>query len=66
MTPRNGAARPIFCDVSAKIKDGLDNLLEMIVLAAELEELKANPSAPASGIVIESHLDPGRGRSPRC
>jgi translation initiation factor IF-2 len=61
LTPEDWGGETIFCDVSAKTKDGLDNLLEMIALAAELEELKANPSAPASGVVIESHLDPGRG-----
>ncbi|HEY7151773.1 MAG TPA: translation initiation factor IF-2 [Solirubrobacterales bacterium] len=61
LTPEDWGGETIFCDVSATTKDGLDNLLEMIVLAAELEELKANPSAPASGVVIESHLDPGRG-----
>ena len=61
LTPEDWGGETIFCDVSAKTKEGLDNLLEMIVLVAELEELKANPSAPASGVVIESHLDPGRG-----
>ncbi|HTX29933.1 MAG TPA: translation initiation factor IF-2 [Solirubrobacteraceae bacterium] len=50
-----------FVDVSAKTKDGLDNLLETILVMAELEELRANPDAPASGTVIESKLDPGRG-----
>jgi translation initiation factor IF-2 len=61
LTPEEWGGETIFCDVSAKSKEGLDHLLEMIVLAAELEELKANPRAPASGVVIESHLDPGRG-----
>jgi translation initiation factor IF-2 len=61
LAPEDWGGETIFCDVSAKTKQGLDNLLEMIVLAAELEELKANPTAPASGVVIESHLDPGRG-----
>ncbi len=61
LTPEDWGGETIFCDVSAKTKEGLDNLLEMIVLAAELEELKANPRAAASGVVIESHLDPGRG-----
>src|SRR5262249_19378288 len=51
----------VYCDVSAKTKEGLDKLLEMIVLVSELEELKANPDAPASGTVVESKLDPGRG-----
>jgi translation initiation factor IF-2 len=50
-----------FVDVSAKTKQGLDDLLETIVTMAELEELRANPDAPASGTVIESKLDPGRG-----
>jgi translation initiation factor IF-2 len=50
-----------FVDVSAKTKQGLDDLLETILVMAEVEELKANPDAPASGTVIESKLDPGRG-----
>ncbi|HUE25913.1 MAG TPA: translation initiation factor IF-2, partial [Solirubrobacteraceae bacterium] len=50
-----------FVDVSAKTKQGLDDLLETIVVMAEVEELRANPDAPASGTVIESKLDPGRG-----
>jgi translation initiation factor IF-2 len=61
LNPEEWGGDTIFVDVSAKTKEGLDNLLEMIGLAAELEELKANPKAPASGYVIESHLDPGRG-----
>ena len=50
-----------FVDVSAKTKEGLDDLLETILVMAEVEELRANPEAPASGTVIESKLDPGRG-----
>ncbi|HEV2061674.1 MAG TPA: translation initiation factor IF-2, partial [Solirubrobacteraceae bacterium] len=50
-----------FVDVSAKTKQGLDDLLETINVMAEVEELKANPNADASGVVIESKLDPGRG-----
>jgi translation initiation factor IF-2 len=61
LTPEEWGGDTIFVDVSAKTKEGLDDLLEMIGLAAELEELRANPKAPASGVVIESHLDPGRG-----
>jgi len=61
LTPEDWGGETIFVDVSAKTKEGLDHLLEMIGLAAELEELKANPDAFASGYVIESHLDPGRG-----
>jgi translation initiation factor IF-2 len=51
----------VFCEVSAKTHDGLDNLLDMILLVTELEELAANPNTTASGHVIESQLDPGRG-----
>jgi translation initiation factor IF-2 len=50
-----------FVDVSAKTHQGLDDLLETILVMAEVEELRANPDAPASGTVIESKLDPGRG-----
>jgi translation initiation factor IF-2 len=50
-----------FVNVSAKTKEGLEDLLETIILMAEVEELKANPNAAASGTVIESKLDPGRG-----
>ncbi|HET8631064.1 MAG TPA: translation initiation factor IF-2, partial [Thermomicrobiales bacterium] len=50
-----------FVDVSAKTHQGLDDLLETILVVSELEDLKANPTAPASGVVIESKLDPGRG-----
>src|SRR5687768_15379463 len=61
LNPEDWGGDTLFVDVSAKTREGLDNLLESIVLLAELEELKANPDAPASGVVIESHLDPGRG-----
>jgi translation initiation factor IF-2 len=50
-----------FVDVSAKTRQGLDSLLDTIQLVTDLEELKANRDAAASGHVIESKLDPGRG-----
>jgi translation initiation factor IF-2 len=50
-----------FVDVSAKTHEGLDTLLETIQVVTDLEELKANAGADASGTVIESKLDPGRG-----
>ena len=50
-----------FVNVSAKTKEGLEDLLDTILVMAEVEELRSNPSAPASGTVIESKLDPGRG-----
>jgi translation initiation factor IF-2 len=61
LTPEDWGGETIFVNVSAKTKENLDELLESILLLAEVEELKANPDAPASGSVIESHLDPGRG-----
>ncbi len=48
-------------NISAKIGQGIPELLEMIILVSEMEELKADPSCPGSGVVIESHLDPKRG-----
>ena len=47
--------------VSAHTKEGLDDLLEMVTLVAEIKELKANPDRPAKGTVIEARLDKGRG-----
>jgi translation initiation factor IF-2 len=61
LNPEEWGGDTVYVDVSAKTKEGLDNLLDMIVLVSELEELKANPDAPASGTVVESKLDPGRG-----
>ena len=61
LSPEDWGGETVYCDVSAKTHDGLDNLLHMILLVTELEDLKANPGAEASGTVIESHLDPGRG-----
>lgn len=51
----------IFVPVSAHTKEGIDDLLEMILLTAEVHELKANPNRKARGIVIEAELDKGRG-----
>jgi translation initiation factor IF-2 len=61
IAPEDWGGDTVFCEVSAKTKQGLDNLLDMILLVTELEELSANPNAAASGNVIESQLDPGRG-----
>lgn len=51
----------VFCPVSAKTHEGIDNLLEMILLTADMMELKANPDRLARGIVLEAKLDKGRG-----
>lgn len=49
------------CPVSAKTGEGIDNLLENLVILAEVQELKANPNRAAKGAVIEARLDKGRG-----
>ena len=61
LQPADWGGEVEFVDVSAKTRQGLDELLDTIQVVAELEDLRANPSAPASGVVIESRLDPGRG-----
>ena len=61
LQPEEWGGETMFVDVSAKTKQNLDDLMESILLVAEVEELKANPDADASGQVIESKLDPGRG-----
>ena len=50
-----------FVPVSAHTGEGIDTLLEMILLTAEVEELKANPKRRARGLVIEAELDKGKG-----
>jgi translation initiation factor IF-2 len=61
LNPEDWGGDTVYVDVSAKTHDGLDNLLDMILLVTELEELTANPDAQATGTVIEAELDPGRG-----
>ncbi|MFN8131610.1 MAG: translation initiation factor IF-2 [Solirubrobacteraceae bacterium] len=61
LQPAEWGGETEFVDVSAKTHDGLENLLDTLQVVAELEDLKANPDTEASGIVIESKLDPGRG-----
>jgi translation initiation factor IF-2 len=61
LSPESYGGHTICCEVSAVNKQGLDHLLEMILLQADLMELKANPETPARGIVIEAKMDKGRG-----
>jgi translation initiation factor IF-2 len=61
LTPADWGGDTEFVDVSAKTHQNLDDLLETLVTLAEIQELRANPAAEASGFVIESKLDPGRG-----
>jgi translation initiation factor IF-2 len=61
LQPEEWGGDTIFVDVSAKAKENLDQLLEMLLLQSDVLELKANPNAEASGVIIESRLDVGRG-----
>ena len=61
LVPESYGGDTVTVPVSAKTGEGIDELLENILIVAELEDLKANPSAPASGYVIEGERDPGRG-----
>ncbi|BCB03396.1 translation initiation factor IF-2 [Bacillus sp. KH172YL63] len=61
LVPEAWGGDTIFVPLSALSGDGIDNLLEMIVLVSEVEELKANPHRLAQGTVIEAQLDKGRG-----
>lgn len=61
LIPEDWGGSTIFCPVSAHTKEDIDNLLEMILLTAEVLELKANPNRKARGLVIEAQLDKGRG-----
>ncbi len=59
--PEEWGGDTVFVKISAKTGEGIDELLDTIILAAELEELKANPNRVAVGSVIEAKLDKGRG-----
>src|SRR4029079_16527549 len=61
LQPEEWGGDTIFVDVSAKAKQNLDQLLEMLLLQSDVLELKANPHARASGLIVESRLDVGRG-----
>ena len=61
LVPEEWGGETIICPISAKTGMGIDNLLDMVVLTAEMKELKANPNRAASGAVIEARLDKGRG-----
>ncbi len=61
LIPEEWGGDTIICPISAKTGMGLDNLLEMVLLTAEVQELKANPDRRAKGTVIEARLDKNRG-----
>ncbi len=61
LVPEEWGGDTIVCNISAKFGQGIDNLLEMVLLTAEVADLKANPNRKAHGTVIEAKLDKGRG-----
>ncbi|MBQ9480469.1 MAG: translation initiation factor IF-2 [Selenomonadaceae bacterium] len=61
LVPEDYGGQTIMCEVSAKKNIGIDDLLENIILVADVEELKANPNSEARGVIIEAQLDKGRG-----
>ena len=61
LIPEDWGGSTVFVPVSAHTKEGIPELLEMILLTAEVKELKANPNRRARGLVIEAQLDKGRG-----
>jgi translation initiation factor IF-2 len=61
LMPEDWGGTTVFVDVSAKKKTNLNLLMEMICLVADLQELRANPTRSASGVVLEAKLDRGRG-----
>jgi translation initiation factor IF-2 len=61
LMPEEWGGDTVMVEVSARQKKNLDKLMEMILLVADLRELRANPQAPASGTVLESRVDKGRG-----
>ena len=61
LVPEEWGGETVICPISAKSGQGIDELLEMVILTAEVQELKANPNRPAKGTVIEARLDRTRG-----
>ena len=61
LTPEDWGGETICCKVSAATGDGVEHLLEMILLQAEVQELTANPRKPATGYIIEAEMQPGMG-----
>ena len=61
LQPEEWGGETVMVEVSAKTRENLDKLLDMVLLVADLEELKAEATGPAEGLVIESHMEQGRG-----
>jgi translation initiation factor IF-2 len=61
LVPEEWGGDTVMVDVSAKTRQNLDKLLEMVLLVADVEDLRARADGPADGVVVESHLDTGKG-----
>ncbi len=61
LVPEEWGGDTVVCQISAKFGQGIENLLEMVLLTAEVQELRANPNRQAKGTIIEAKLDKGRG-----
>ncbi|MDL1969525.1 MAG: translation initiation factor IF-2 [Candidatus Desulfofervidaceae bacterium] len=61
LVPEEWGGETLFAEISAKKRIGIEDLLELVLLQAEMLELKANPNKPARGVVVEARLDKGRG-----
>ena len=61
LVPEEYGGDTIMCPISAKTGEGINQLLEMVILTAEMQELKANPNRAAKGVVLEARLDKNRG-----
>jgi len=61
LVPEEWGGDTLFAEISAKKKEGIENMLELILLQADVMELKADPGRPARGVIIEAKLDRGRG-----
>ena len=61
LAPEEWGGTTVMVDVSAKAQTNIDKLIDMVLLVADIEDLRARPDGPADGVIIESHLDAGKG-----
>ena len=61
LLPEEWGGDTVIVEVSAKTKQGIDNLLDMVLLVTDVEDLKADATGPATGLIIEAHMEQGRG-----
>jgi translation initiation factor IF-2 len=61
LQPEDWGGNTVMVDVSARAKTNIDKLLDVVLLVADIEDLRAMPDGPANGVIIESHLDAGQG-----